>query len=169
MTMTLQMRHRWDTLEYHQIATVEYASGDVIVEFGDGARVRVAAGLLLGDGDSAPDWPRARAEEFHIVVPTATGDVEIPWDVIRVNTDPEFDAYWAERVATVRRRTGRRIRRLRLASGMPLTQLATRSGLAVETLSEIESSDRGADAAELDQLLEALGCSLREFGELPDE
>jgi len=32
-------------------------------------------------------------------VPSAEGDIEIPWDVIRVHTDPDFDAFWATLVA----------------------------------------------------------------------
>jgi hypothetical protein len=61
--------------------------------------------------EPGPDRANVRAEEFHIVVPTPTGEIEIPWDVIRVHGDPAFDAFWAEIAAeSVASNKARRVR-----------------------------------------------------------
>lgn len=100
--MVAQATHplnRWDTVEYQRIIRAFYDRGDVVIEFADGDHARVPAAALLGDDDVDPDWTRLRIEDFHLVAPATAGDVEIPWDVIRVHSDPEFDAHWASVVS----------------------------------------------------------------------
>jgi hypothetical protein len=87
---------RWNTLAYQQIVSAAYDGADLVVGFADGAVVRVPPLNLLAADSPAPDWTRLTVEEFHLGGPSPAGDVEIPWDVIRVQTDPAFDAYWAE-------------------------------------------------------------------------
>jgi hypothetical protein len=90
--------HRWDTVEYQRIVRASYHAGVIEVEFADGGRARVPASVLLGGDDVTPDWALLRTEEFHLIAPSPDGEVEIPWDVIRVHSDPEFDAHWARLV-----------------------------------------------------------------------
>src|SRR5215212_4146805 len=92
---TLLSARPWDAVEYQQIVRASYDAGDILVEFADGGQARVPATVLLGGDDVTPDWSRLRVEEFHIVAPSPGGDVEIPWDVIRIHSDPQFDEHWA--------------------------------------------------------------------------
>jgi hypothetical protein len=85
---------RWDTVPYQQIRGASFEDGVINVEFGDGTHARISADLLVSKA-MAPSWTEMRVEEYHLVVPSGEGDLEIPWDVIRVHTDPEFDAHWA--------------------------------------------------------------------------
>ena len=96
MSRSTDAKRPWDTLEYQRIATASFLGGEVIVDFADGTRARLSPQDLSSPDVSEPNWSQLRAEDFHLVVPSADGDIEIPWDVIRVHSDPEFDAFWAE-------------------------------------------------------------------------
>jgi hypothetical protein len=89
----------WDTYEYQRIVSASIQDGEVVVHFADGTEARTSPHHLVSSGGPELDWSNVRAEDFHLVVPSADGPIEIPWDVIRVHTDPEFDAFWAELAA----------------------------------------------------------------------
>ncbi len=95
MSTALQANRPWDRVEYQRIVSASYRSGEVVVNFADGAEARVSPRLLVSPDGPEPDWSNLRADEFHLVVPSSAGDLEIPWDVIRVHTDPAYDEYWA--------------------------------------------------------------------------
>jgi hypothetical protein len=84
---------------YQRIVAASFRDGDVIVEFADGAKPRLSPRSLVAPGAPEPDWSRLRAAEFHLIVPAPDGELEIPWDVIRVNSDPAYDAFWSELAA----------------------------------------------------------------------
>jgi hypothetical protein len=96
MNASARTKRPWDTLEYQRIVTAEYRDGELIVRFADGTEARLSPRCLLSPDVPNPDWTKLRAEEFHLVVPIPAGEIEIPWDVIRVHSDPAFDAFWAE-------------------------------------------------------------------------
>lgn len=98
--MSSRAKYPWDRIEYQRIASAAYRDGDVVVIFADGGEARVPPSRLVPDDRSRPDWPHLWAEDFHLVVPSPVGDLEIPWDVIRVQSDPAFDAFWREVVAS---------------------------------------------------------------------
>ena len=159
MTAVTRTKQRWDTLEYHQIVWASCQDGELTVRFADGSEVRVPPQSLLPPGAAAPDWSRLRNEVIHMVVPSPTGDVEIPWDVIRRQSDPEFEAFWAELAAESARRIGNRIRGLREVERLSRAQLAERANIPLDLLTEIEAGRESATLTELDQLLSALGAA----------
>ena len=93
------MQRPWDTIEYQGIMSAAYRGGKVVLIFADGSEVRLSPQLLVSPEKLDADWPHLRAEEFHLVVPSPTGEIEIPWDILRVHSDPAFDAFWAELAA----------------------------------------------------------------------
>jgi len=99
MTTAHRSGQPWDTREYQQIESASFRDGQVVVQFADGAEAHVSPRDLVPTSGPEPDWPNVQAAEFHLVVPTPAGDIEIPWDVIRVRSDPAYDAFWAELVA----------------------------------------------------------------------
>ena len=99
MSKAARTKRPWDTVEYQRIVSASYRGGEVVVSFADGAEARIAPRCLVSQDGPEPDWPKLRAEDFHIVAPSSTGELEIPWDVIRVHSDPAYDAYWAELAA----------------------------------------------------------------------
>lgn len=96
MSATTPADYIWDSLEYQQIVSAPYQDGQIVVGFTDGGNARLSPHILVSPVQPDLDWPNLRAEDFHIVVPGAAGEVEIPWDVIRVHSDPAYDAFWAD-------------------------------------------------------------------------
>jgi hypothetical protein len=90
----------WDTVEYQRIVAATYVGGQVVVSFADGAEARLAPQHLVPNVHREPFWQSVRADDFHLVVPSPDGEIEIPWDVIRAHSDPDFDAFWGELVDT---------------------------------------------------------------------
>lgn len=95
-----QGSHPWNTVQYQRISTARFQDGIVVVEFEDGSVARVQTQFLVACEAPEPDWPNLRSDEFHLIVPSRAGDIEIPWDVVRVHSDPAYDAFLAELSAT---------------------------------------------------------------------
>ena len=108
MTTTSPAMRPWDTMEYQRIVAASYQDGQVIVGFANGDVVRLFPRTLVAPGAPEPNWPMLYADEFHLVVPSSAGELEIPWDVIRSHSDPAYDAYWAEVVSEPVDRAGKR-------------------------------------------------------------
>jgi len=100
---------------------------------------------------------------YEIVVPTADGPFEIPWDVIRARTDTEFDAYLTAFAEAESRRIGARLRTLRERQSLSLEGLATLADLALDRLARIETGAEDTSLATIETVLAAMGSSLREF------
>lgn len=99
MTTAPRPKQRWDTLDYQRITSAIHRHGELVVGFADGSEARLSPRPLVSPDVPQPDWSNLRIEEFHLVAPSAAGNIEIPWDVIRVRTDPEYDTFWATLVA----------------------------------------------------------------------
>lgn len=99
VTVGVPANRPWDSMDYQRIVDASFREGQVVVEFADGTSARVSPRHLVSSDGPPPDWSHLRAADFHIVVPSPGGEIEIPWDVIRVQVDPAFDAYWAAVVA----------------------------------------------------------------------
>lgn len=87
---------RWEHPDYDRIAKVRcnWDDGVATVWFEDGAKVTLDLASLVPDDLLEIDWWRTASNSMEIVVPHDSGWFEIPWDVIRRETDPEFLAYW---------------------------------------------------------------------------
>ena len=68
----------------------------VTVEFEDGTSVTFDVMPLLPEGLDDLDLWRIAANEMEIIVPYGEKWFEIPWDVIRRYTDPEYAGYWED-------------------------------------------------------------------------
>jgi hypothetical protein len=99
MTAPVRITQTWDTLEYQRIVSVEWRDEQVQVCFGDGAVIQVPPTALVSPETTGVDWARLRTAGYHVVVPAPNGDIEIPWDVLRVHSDPEFAGFWEQLVS----------------------------------------------------------------------
>jgi DNA-binding XRE family transcriptional regulator len=162
MVASTQIKHRWDTREYADIAAVRFEDGRLHVTFLDGNEVSLSVAVLEGYGVENHEWPEARSEVYHISVPTRHGEVEIPWDVIRALTDEEFGAFLDDHAVETARRVGIRLRVLREHRGMSAPQLAQRIGVPVETINHLESGDLPGNLALQERVLRALGTTSNE-------
>jgi hypothetical protein len=86
---------RWHTNEYCTIVSAKYDSrnGLLAVSFANGDAVQLDPAPLVPPTLEDVDWWRVASNDHELVVPHAQGWFEIPWDVVRMQTDAEFDAH----------------------------------------------------------------------------
>ncbi|MEA2512837.1 MAG: hypothetical protein QOJ59_2324 [Thermomicrobiales bacterium] len=115
---------RWENLDYERVVGVRYESRELVVHFADGTEARLDVDLLKAYGVRDDEWAGAGADEYHVSVPTEAEGAEIPWDVLRYMTDPEFRDYWDEVMTQAGRSVGARFRELREERNLSITDLA---------------------------------------------
>jgi DNA-binding Xre family transcriptional regulator len=169
MTASTSTLHRWDTAEYGNIDSVDYRNGVLNVVFEDGAKVGIPVEDLQSDRLRSADWTAVSPGPFWIAVPTASGPIEISWVTLRLLTDPEFEAFWARNAHERAHRIGRRIREMREARHLDVADLADPTGLSVATIEHIEAGNDQVGLQTLERLCIALGGTLDDLSELPDE
>jgi hypothetical protein len=89
--------NRWDDIAYRRIDGVRFdqSTSKATVTFRDRSVVSIDPVQLLPDGIEDPEFWRIAANEIELVVPYKDGWIEIPWDVIRRETDADYAAHWA--------------------------------------------------------------------------
>lgn len=160
---------RWNRREYQRIAAVALEGNRLRVGFEDGSEALVEADRVLPPGVLDPDWRRLTFSPYEIVVPTSTGDAEVPWSTIRLLTDREYSAHLAESAEDQAQRIGLRIRQLRKSRKLTGKALAERAGIAPQSLSRIERGRHGVVLTTLQRILGAMGCSLRDLADQPGD
>ncbi|GEM_PF-969408 len=156
---------RWQAADYARIESVTEHDGIVSVCFRDGDCVSLPGARLLPPGAPASDWRALHWTTYDFSVPTAHGTITVPWDAVRVLTDPAFSRHMAEEAAGQARRVGSRLRALRHQRGLTAKALAARAGISPVSLSRIETGRHDVVLSTLERLLAAMGCSLRDLAE----
>lgn len=159
MTATPRPKQAWDTSAYHRMTAARYETGDLVVEFEDGTRARVAAQALLSTAALRPNWSALVTNRYELVVPTDDGEIEIPWTSIRLLSDPAFDAHWRAMAAEEDRLIGARISELRQGQRMSVQDLALCAAVSAEALERIEAGHGGASLPNLGRILGAMGAT----------
>ncbi len=154
---------KWQRRDYQRIASAGLEGNQLVVLFEDGSCARVDAQRVLPPDTRAPDWASMTVNPYEIVMPTSDGKVEIPWSTIRVLTDQDFSAHLAAAAEEQAKHIGRRIQELRENRRLSSEELAERAGITSQSLSRIEAGELDAVFTDLQRLLTALGCSLRDL------
>ncbi len=102
-------------------------------------------------------------DPYEIVVPTIDDAVEIPWSTIRVLTDQDYSAHLAAAAEEQAKHIGRPIQELRENRRLGRAELAERAGITTQSLSRVEAGRPDAVFTDLQRVLAALGCSLRDL------
>lgn len=89
----------WFTDEYCRIERCSFDQDtDILsVTFADGDVAEVNPRSLVPESLREVDWWRVAWNEGELVVPYADGWYEVPWDVVRMQTDSAFDAHMTRR------------------------------------------------------------------------
>jgi hypothetical protein len=83
----------WEKNEYARIDRARGAEGVLTVWFENGDVVHLDPIPLVPTNMGAIDEWGIGANQYEVLIPTDHGWFEVPWDVIRLRTDPAFDAY----------------------------------------------------------------------------
>jgi hypothetical protein len=159
--------NRWDEDAYGNIerARCDWDGTVLTVDFENGDRVQLDPRRLLPRGINLDDisWWRIASNEMEVLIPIDDNEwFEVPWDVIRDLTDPEFSADWTRREKESSERHGQRIRELRLSQGLTLREVADRAGVSIDDVAMVEA---GTHDHHFDDtpILSALGVSRADF------
>jgi DNA-binding XRE family transcriptional regulator len=112
-------------------------------------------------------WGRMRIGETGDVleIPADNTIVEIPWDRIRALADPDFRAHLAERAHERARRSGGRLRAMRLEAGLTPAAVAEKVGVSPEVIANLEAGKIEPQTDLIQHLAGVLGRRLRDFVE----
>jgi DNA-binding XRE family transcriptional regulator len=158
----------WDTGDYQRIVGVEHRGDELGVHFGDGSEVRVDAKCLLPPHARKIDWEAMTFDPYEIVVPTAEEQIEIPWSAIRALTDRDYATHLADAAKEQAHQVGQRIREVRNQRGLTSKEVAEQAGITPQSLSRIENGRHDVVYTTLQQILAAMGASLKDLVETAD-
>lgn len=157
------INNKWNTPQYQKIVDVDYGEGDLFVKFEDGTTVSTQAEKLQPPGTSNPAWNSLHFDDYQIVVPSPSGEIQIPWSTIRLLTDEKFAEYWAGIAEDEAKRIGRQIKELRLRKGLSSKEVAERAGITPQSLSRIERGHHDVVFTTLRKILAVMGYGLSDL------
>jgi DNA-binding Xre family transcriptional regulator len=120
----------------------------------------------LPAGVTKPAWEALRFDRDEIIVSTSAGEMEIPWSAIRLISDKEFAAHWANVAEDEAKQIGLRLRELRKRKQLSSKEVAERAGITAQSLSRIELGHHDVVFTTLRKLLAAMGCTLQDLAEV---
>lgn len=159
--MTVAMK--WDRQEFQRMGSVNHRAGQIVVQFEDGSRVTIDAARVLPPDARSVEWSNLSYTPYEIVIPTADGEVEVPWSTIRLLTDKEYSAHLAAAAEEQARLIGLRIKELRKSRDLSSKELAERAGITPQSLSRIEHGRHDVVFTTLQRLLAAMGYTLKDL------
>lgn len=154
---------KWDTADYQRIESVEYNNDELIVTFADGSTVKLDVAQLLSSDVHTAAWDALSFDPYEIVIPTSTGEVEIPWTTIRLLSDKEFAIYWTSVAENDAKLIGTRIKELRERKKLTSKEVAERAGITPQSLSRIERGHHDVVFTTLRKILAAMGSTLQDL------
>ncbi len=96
MQKNLNMNY-WDEYLYQKITEVRNLNGSITVIFGNLDILDISKKVLY-HGNNDLDWDNMFFNSFELIIPSFDKEeVVIPWDKIRVITDPKFSHYLASK------------------------------------------------------------------------
>lgn len=158
---------KWDRPDFQRIVKAERRGNELAVHFSDGTEVMVDPKRLLPPGVHGANWEAMTFNPYEIIVPAASEDLEISWSTIRALTDRDYAAHLADVAGEQARQIGLRIRELRDQRGLTGKELADRAGIAAQSLSRIENGHHDVVYTTLQQILAAMGASLKDLVAMP--
>lgn len=117
--------------------------------------------LPEADSSDVARWSLSRDRYFFRVVQASGTRLEVPWDDVLYHCEPEYE-YFKGRQKELHDfdravRIGHRVRELRVARGLSITELAERAGLKRPNLSRLEYGRHIPSLETLERVAEALG------------
>jgi|SRR5581483_5785371 len=152
---------KWDQPEYRRITCAEVQSNHVLVTFADRTEARLETHQLAAGSDL--DWRRMTFTPYELIVPSGSGEVEVPWSSIRLLSDPEYSAHLAAAAEEEAHNIGKRLKELRKNRNLTAKELAQRAGITPQSLSRIEHGHHDVVFTTLQRLLAAMGYTVRDL------
>lgn len=119
--------------------------------------------LAEADSSKVMDWSISRTRNYIRVAQESGNSFEIPWDDILYHCEPEYEYYKGKHEHDSYKslkQIGERIRELREAGGLSVSDLAVRAGMKRPNLSRLEHGRHQPSLETLERIAEALEASI---------
>jgi transcriptional regulator with XRE-family HTH domain/Zn-dependent peptidase ImmA (M78 family) len=154
---------KWDYPEYQKIINVEIKNDQLLVEFANGDKIKTNLSSIISVDASNILFDKLHFNSYEIIVPTAEGNIDIPWDMIRALTDRDYSKFLADEAEEQANAVGVKIKRLREKRHYKSNELAELAGLTPQTISRIEKGHTDVSFVTLKRILGAMGYSLQDL------
>lgn len=146
---------------YRTISGAHVEGDFLVVEFANSDVAKVRLSALAPSRAKQVGWRDARVETngLYVRVPADPQELEIPWDVIRNQTDPEFARQMVELAEEQARYIGTQLRELRARRGLTQAKIASVTGIEPANISRIEHGHFDVSTSTLWKMLAAMGSS----------
>lgn len=153
----------WDKIEYQKIKSATLDKEVLSVNFYNGDNIEMPLKVLLPIGINEIDESSISYNDYDVSIKSSKGNIVIPWDKIRVQTDIRFAKDAAEKAEENSRLIGIRLKSLREKSNIKSLDLAERAGVTPQTITRIEKGYTDVSFVTLRKLLAAMGYSLKDL------
>jgi transcriptional regulator with XRE-family HTH domain len=162
------VRRRLDPESAKRIASVDYLekSRAFLVSMEDNRTYVLRLDDLSGtDTSGVTRWVLGRTPHSFKVIQESGNKIEVPWDGVLFHSEPRYEFYRGKQQPGENRArgVGERVRALRTARGLNITQLAERSGMKRPNLSRLESGRHVPSLETLERVARALGVGVTEL------
>lgn len=154
---------KWDLDSYRSIAGVQVTGDDISVTFKNGDQVTLTIASINTLKRHHIDWAALTIDSFEFIVPAKPQHLIVPWDVIRVLTDEEFNQHMVNAAQEQAILLGVRIKELRLLKNFKRKDLAKKARVTAQTISRIENGHVQVNFSTLKKILGSMGCSLTDL------
>ena len=151
---------QWDKRPYRRIdrARCDWDGTLLTVDFENGDQVQIDPMSILPRviQHDEIDWWRVGSNRSEVLFPMGETWLVVPWDVVRLETDPAFRAHRTRNEDQISKSRGERIRELREALSLSALELAERAKVTADDVNRVESGthDSGFDPT---SMITALG------------
>ncbi|HWH09668.1 MAG TPA: XRE family transcriptional regulator [Solirubrobacteraceae bacterium] len=155
---------RWESRAYQTVESLTF-DGRLHVRFVDGDEATLDVERLVARPPKGLDWSAARPRGQEVIVPSAEGEIDVPWTSLRGQSDPAFAEFLIGEADDEARRIGERLRALRVRRGMTAKQVAAAAGISPMSMSRIELGRHDVVFRTLRRILAAMDYTLHDLAE----
>jgi transcriptional regulator with XRE-family HTH domain len=162
------VQRRLDPQSAKRMERLEYLEGlrTFIVSMENGRTYALKLDDVAEADSSAPvRWRIGRNRNYFAVTQESGNTLEVPWDEVLFHSEPQYEYYKGNREGEVDRASmiGERVRALRNARGLNITQLAERAGMQRPNVSRLEAGRHLPSLETLERIAEAMGVPVAEL------
>lgn len=154
---------KWDELPYQKIKIAEVEGKELKITFDNGDTIILPFVKVLPVGFNDTDVALSDFNDYEVNLNVGDRAVDIPWDRLRVLTDPEFAKEMALKAEEHAQQVGARIKTLRERKNIKSNELAEKAGITPQTITRIEKGYTDVGFATLRKILAVMGYTLKDL------
>ncbi|WP_217601981.1 helix-turn-helix domain-containing protein [Chitinophaga sp. GbtcB8] len=154
---------KWDELNYQKIREAKLDGDELVAVFRNGDSINLPLVKVLPVGSDPVNAILITYNEYELHFDSNKDTIVVPWDRLRVLTDPDFAKEMAAKAEEHAQQVGARLKNLRERKGIKSNELAERAGVTPQTITRIEKGYTDVSFATLRKILAAMGYTLKDL------